>query len=71
MAMNDTLNLRQLLTPANLRPLAAPILIIIILSISVPITTVLLARAAVFRHRQAGDPRLPKPLLRARQQQQK
>ena len=27
MAMNDTLNLRQLLTPANLRPLAAPILI--------------------------------------------
>jgi flagellar biosynthesis protein FlhA len=35
MAMNDTLNLRQLLTPANLRPLAAPILIIIILSMMV------------------------------------
>ena len=45
-------------------------LIIIILSISVPITTVLLARAAVFRHRQAGDPRLPQPLLRGRQAQQ-
>ena len=45
-------------------------LIIIILSISVPITTVLLARAAVDRHRQAGDPRLPQPLLRGRQAQQ-
>ncbi len=35
MAMNDTLNLRQLLTPANLRQLAAPLLIIIILSMMV------------------------------------
>ncbi|HAF54385.1 MAG TPA: flagellar biosynthesis protein FlhA [Thauera sp.] len=33
--MNDTLNLRQLLTPANLRQLAAPLLIIIILSMMV------------------------------------
>jgi flagellar biosynthesis protein FlhA len=35
MAMNDTLNLRQLLTPANLRQLAAPLLIILILSMMV------------------------------------
>ncbi|MCK6408508.1 flagellar biosynthesis protein FlhA [Thauera sp.] len=35
MALNDTLNLRQLLTPANLRPLAAPLLIIVILSMMV------------------------------------
>ncbi|MDX9884925.1 flagellar biosynthesis protein FlhA [Thauera sp.] len=35
MAMNDTLNLRQLLTPANLRQLAAPVLIIVILSMMV------------------------------------
>ena len=35
MALNDVLNLRQLLTPANLRPLAAPLLIIVILSMMV------------------------------------
>ena len=35
MAMNDALKLRQLLTPANLRPLAAPLLIIVILSMMV------------------------------------
>ena len=35
MAIQDTLNLRQLLTPANLRQLAAPILIIMILSMMV------------------------------------
>ena len=35
MAINDTLNLRQLLTPANLRPLAAPVLIVMILSMMV------------------------------------
>ena len=35
MATNDTLNLRQLLTPANLRQLGAPLLIIIILSMMV------------------------------------
>ncbi len=35
MAMNDSLNLRQLLSPANLRPLAAPLLIVMILSMMV------------------------------------
>ncbi|MFU2488480.1 flagellar biosynthesis protein FlhA [Thauera sp. WH-1] len=35
MAMNDTLNLRHLLSPANLRQLAAPVLIIMILSMMV------------------------------------
>ena len=37
-------------------------LIIIILSITVPITTALLARAALFRRRQQGDTSLPSPL---------
>ena len=36
-------------------------LIIILLSITAPVTTVVLARAALFRRRQAGDP-LPPPL---------
>ena len=36
-------------------------LIIIVLSITAPVTTVVLARAALFRRRQAGDP-LPPPL---------
>lgn len=36
-------------------------LIIIILSITAPVTTVVLARAALFRRRHAGDP-LPPPL---------
>lgn len=36
-------------------------LIIVLLSISAPVTTVVLARAALFRRRQAGDP-LPPPL---------
>lgn len=36
-------------------------LIAIVLSISAPITTVVLARAALFRRRRAGDP-LPAPL---------
>ncbi|HRP22679.1 flagellar biosynthesis protein FlhA [Thauera sp.] len=35
MAMNDTLNLRHILSPANLRQLAAPVLIIMILSMMV------------------------------------
>ncbi|MFT3758740.1 flagellar biosynthesis protein FlhA [Thauera sp.] len=35
MALNTTLNLRALLTPANLRPLAAPILIIMVLAMMV------------------------------------
>ena len=37
-------------------------LIIILLSITVPITTVLLSRAALFRHRVAGRPDVPPPL---------
>jgi multicomponent K+:H+ antiporter subunit G len=36
-------------------------LIIIVLSITAPVTTMVLARAALFRRRQAGDP-LPEPL---------
>jgi len=38
-------------------------LIIILLSITAPVTTLLLARAALFRGRQAGEP-LPAPLGR-------
>ena len=41
-------------------------LIIILLSITVPVTSVLLGRAALFRGRQAGDPSLP-PALSSRQ----
>jgi multicomponent K+:H+ antiporter subunit G len=37
-------------------------LIIILLSITVPITTMLLARAALFRSRQAGDATVPPAL---------
>ena len=40
-------------------------LIIIVLSITAPVTTIVLARAALFRRRRAGDP-LPPP-LRSRQ----
>jgi multicomponent K+:H+ antiporter subunit G len=40
-----------------------PWLIIIVMSITAPVTTVLLARAALFRRRQAGDP-VPEPLQR-------
>lgn len=36
-------------------------LIIVVLSITAPVTTVVLARAALFRRRRAGDP-LPPPL---------
>ena len=36
-------------------------LIIILLAITAPVTTLVLARAALFRRRQAGDP-LPPPL---------
>jgi multicomponent K+:H+ antiporter subunit G len=40
-------------------------LIIIVLSITAPVTTIVLARAALFRRRQAGDA-LPAPLQRRR-----
>ena len=39
-------------------------LIIIVLSITAPITTIVLARAALFRRRQSGDHPLPAPLQR-------
>ncbi len=39
-------------------------LIIIVLSITVPVTTIVLARAALFRRRRAGDD-LPPPLQRS------
>lgn len=39
-----------------------PWLIIILLSITVPVTTLLLARVALFRRRQAGDAATPPPL---------
>jgi multicomponent K+:H+ antiporter subunit G len=39
-----------------------PWLIIILLSITVPVTTLLLARVALFRRRQAGEPGTPPPL---------
>ncbi|MCW5612755.1 MAG: monovalent cation/H(+) antiporter subunit G [Rubrivivax sp.] len=40
-------------------------LIIIVLSITAPVTTIMLARAALFRRRLAGDP-LPPPLATRR-----
>ncbi|NML15754.1 monovalent cation/H(+) antiporter subunit G [Azohydromonas caseinilytica] len=40
-------------------------LIIIVLSITAPVTTMVLARAALFRHRQAGHQEVP-PALRPR-----
>ena len=39
-----------------------PWLIIIVLSITVPVTTLLLARVALFRRRAAGAPDTPPPL---------
>ena len=38
-------------------------IIVVMLSITVPITTVLLARAAMFRRRQQADPAMPPPLV--------
>ena len=43
-----------------------PWLIIIMLSITVPVTTLLLARVALFRRRTAGDHDTPPPLTKAR-----
>ena len=42
-----------------------PWLIVVILAITVPITTVLLARVALFRRRVAGEPGTPRPLSAA------
>jgi multicomponent K+:H+ antiporter subunit G len=44
------------------RPMLHPWLIIIMLSITVPVTTLLLARAALFRRRTEGAADLPSPL---------
>lgn len=44
------------------RPALHPWLIIIMLSITVPVTTLLLARVALFRRRTAGTAETPPPL---------
>jgi multicomponent K+:H+ antiporter subunit G len=44
------------------RPMLHPWLIIIVLSITVPVTTLLLARAALFRRRASGLAAAPPPL---------
>jgi multicomponent K+:H+ antiporter subunit G len=44
------------------RPVLHPWLIIIVLSLTVPVTTLLLARAALFRRRVAGHADTPPPL---------
>ena len=46
------------------RPVLHPWLIIIVLSMTVPVTTVLLARVALFRRRAAGAADTPPPLTR-------
>lgn len=47
---------------AELRLVLHPVLIIIMLAITVPVTTLLLARVALFRHRTAGAQDTPPPL---------
>ncbi|HEY8493585.1 MAG TPA: Na+/H+ antiporter subunit G [Myxococcota bacterium] len=44
------------------RPLLHPWLIVVVLSITVPVTTLLLARVALFRRRSAGADDTPPPL---------
>ena len=44
------------------RPVVAPGLIIVLTAITVPVTTVLLARAALFRRRTTGEGDAPPPL---------
>lgn len=39
-----------------------PLLISILLAVTVPVTTLLLARAVLFRRRTAGEPDTPEPL---------
>ena len=48
------------------RPMLHPMIIIILLSISVPVTTLLLARVALFRRRTARDQDTPAPLSERR-----
>jgi multicomponent K+:H+ antiporter subunit G len=48
------------------RPVTHPLLIIILLAITVPVTTLLLARVALFRRRAAGAPGTPPPLTTPR-----
>ena len=38
------------------------VLVVVLLAITVPITTIILTRAALFRRRQAGDATMPRPL---------
>jgi multicomponent K+:H+ antiporter subunit G len=45
------------------RPMPGPLVLVLLLAITAPITTMLLARAALFRRRQAGDDSVP-PALR-------
>lgn len=49
------------------RPMLHPFVIIVLLSISVPVTTLLLARVALFRRRTAGDADTPAPLSERRE----
>jgi multicomponent K+:H+ antiporter subunit G len=44
------------------RPVLHPWLIVVLLSITVPVTTLLLARVALFRRRTAGEADTPPPL---------
>jgi multicomponent K+:H+ antiporter subunit G len=44
------------------RPALHPWLLVVVLSITVPVTTVLLSRVALFRRRAAGDVETPPPL---------
>ncbi len=48
------------------RPMPHPWLVVILLAITVPVTTLLLARVALFRRRTAGDADTPAPLTAPR-----
>lgn len=49
-------------TAVESRPVAHPWIIVVLLAITVPVTTVLLARVALFRRRAAGSADTPPPL---------
>ncbi len=55
------------LSVLHARPMLHPGLIIVMLSITVPVTTLLLARAALFRRRMANAPDTPPPLTAPRE----